>query len=323
MLERETWTVAGTVDGPARPPVVAIVGTNASGKSELAVTLAKVFEGEVVSADSRQVYRDLDIGTGKLTESEMRGVPHHLIDVADVDTTRFSLADFQRLAYRAIDDIQHRGRVPFLAGGTGLYVRAIVEGYQLVAAAPDLQRRAALERLSAEELFGLLATYDKSVADGVDPRNRRRIIRAIEILEQGVDYPLMPSNAPRYRVLQLGITWPPTVLRERIEARLARRMREGMVAEVAGLLARGVPLATLDSLGLEYRHVARLLTGDYRDEQELFDKLRTAIYRFSRRQLSWFRKDETIVWLDTERDFAAEAVSLVRDFLSDEAASRG
>jgi tRNA dimethylallyltransferase len=302
--------------GRARRALIAVVGTNASGKSDLAVALAKAFDGEVVSADSRQVYRGLDIGTGKLTEPEMQGVPHHLVDVADVRTTRFSLADFQRLAYDAIDDIRHRGRVPFLVGGTGLYVRAIVEGYRLVAAVPDLRRRAELEVLSADELSSLLAAYDQTVASGVDPRNRRRVIRAIEIIEQGADYPLVHANAPRYDALQLGITWPPAVLRTRIEARLARRMREGMVEEVAGLMEHGVSLETLNSLGLEYRHVARLLTGEYRDEQELFDKLRTAIYRFSRRQLSWFRRDASIVWLDTGDDYLAAATRLVHDFLS-------
>jgi tRNA dimethylallyltransferase len=296
--------------------VVAVVGTNASGKSELAVELAKVFDGEIVSADSRQVYRDLDIGTGKLTEHEMQGVPHHLLDVADAMTERFSLADYQQLAYEVIDDIQRRGRLPLLAGGTGLYVRAIVEGYELVAAPPNLQRRAELEGLNAQQLSSLLAEYDPLAANGIDPRNRRRIIRAIEILEQGVDYPLIPSKTPRYDALQLGVTWPPAVLRVRIEARLARRLREGMVEEVTKLMERGISVETLESLGLEYRHIARMLTGRYRDEEELFEKLGTAIYRFSRRQLSWFRKDDSIIWLDTGADYLSEAIDIVQIFLS-------
>jgi tRNA dimethylallyltransferase len=296
--------------------IVAIVGTNASGKSELAVSLAESFDGEVVSADSRQVYRRLDIGTGKLDERERRGIPHHLIDVAEVTETRFSLADFQRLAYTAIDSILRRDRLPLLVGGTGLYVRAIVEGYQLVAAVPDLRRRAELEAMEIADLHRLFTQYNPSAAATIDPRNKRRVIRAIEIEEQGIKYPDNPSRSPRYRALQLGLTWPPEVLRQRITVRLQRRVEAGMIKEVEDLIAAGVPMEILDSLGLEYRHISRFLTGGYGSEEEFLEKLETAIYRFSRRQLSWFRKDESIVWLDTSQDYVSEARKLVAGFIT-------
>ena len=314
--DRESDT--GRMGERDRPKLVAVVGTNASGKSGLGVDLALALDGEVVSADSRQVYRGLDIGTGKLSAAEMRGVPHHLIDVADLAGHYFSLADYQRLAYAAIDGILERGRLPLLVGGTGLYVRAIVEGYQLVAAPPDYRRRDQLESLPATELWPLLASYDPAAAQRLDPRNTRRIIRAIEIVERGADFPHSFANEPRYQTLQLGVTWPPDVLRSRIEERLARRIDEGMIDEATRLMERGVPVEVMDSLGLEYRHLARLLTGGYRDRDELFEKLRTAIYRFSRRQMSWFRKEKSIIWLDTRADYRAEAVELVTNFRSDE-----
>lgn len=308
--------MTATSNEQRRGTIVAIVGTNASGKSELALSLAEAFNGEVVSADSRQVYRGLDLGTGKLTNDEMRGIPHHLIDVAEVTETRFSLADFQRLAYEAIDSIAGRGHVPLLVGGTGLYVRAVVEGYQLVPAAPDLGRRAELEAMDNPDLHRLFAQYNPSAAATIDPRNKRRVIRAIEIEEQGVKYPDNPARSPRYRALQLGLTWPPDLIRQRIRARLKKRIDEGMLQEVERLIAAGVPLDVLDSLGLEYRHITRFLTGGYGSEEELLDKLETAIYRFSRRQLSWFKKDESIVWLDTNQDYVAQARRLVDAFIA-------
>jgi tRNA dimethylallyltransferase len=305
----------------SRPKLVAVVGTNASGKSALGVALAKIFDGEIVSADSRQVYRGLDIGTGKLDAQEMRGVVHHLIDVLDPTERRFSLAEYQRLAYDVIDDVRRRGRLPILVGGTGLYVRAVVEGYNLAEAPPDLGRRAQLETLPAADLWQLLASYDKSASEKIDPRNARRIIRAIEIIERGVEYPHTFANEPRYRTLQLGLTWPPDLLRARIDARLRNRLEVGMVEEAENLMARGLTAELMDSLGLEYRHLAKLVTGEYQDTEELFEKLRTAIYRFSRRQMSWFRKDESIIWLDAQRNYVDEAATLIEEFL--QGASKG
>lgn len=292
---------------------MAILGTNASGKSDLAVAVARQFSGEVVSADSRQVYRGLDLGTGKLSAVQMRGVPHHLIDVAEVGTS-FSLAHFQAQAYEAIDAIRARGRLPILAGGTGLYVRAVVAGYELVAAPPDAALRAALADTPTADLLALLAQKSPAAAGRVEPTNRRRIIRALEVQQHGVDDGLMRRASPRYDALQLGLTWPPAVLASRIEQRLAARLREGLIDEVRGLREAGHRDEVIDELGLEYRHVLRFLQGAYANESALATALATAIRQFAKRQIAWFRRDKGIHWLDTAGDYAAEARAQVAHF---------
>lgn len=293
---------------------VAIVGTNASGKSALGVAVAKRFGGEVISADSRQVYRGLDIGTGKLTSEEMQGIPHHLIDVMDLDR-RYSLADFQGSAYRLIGEITARGRLPIIVGGTGLYVRSVVEGYQLTSAQPDLALRDRLERLTNDELHQRLTELAPDAAETIDPRNRRRIIRAVEIGEQGFAFSTSHVNAPQYQFCQLGLTWPRDVLRERIKARLRQRLDEGMIQEVEKLMSAGVSAERLEGLGLEYRFVARYLQGGYASEDELFEELGRAIYRFAMRQLGWFRRDKSIIWLDHAQDYREQAFGLVASFV--------
>jgi tRNA dimethylallyltransferase len=297
-----------------RAKAVAIVGTNASGKSALGVAVALRFGGEIISADSWQVYRGLDIGTGKLTRDEMRGIRHHLIDVMDLGT-RYSVADFQKSAYGLIDEITARGRLPIIVGGTGLYVRSVVDGYQLTRARPDLALRDQLDRLTDEDLHQRLTELAPDAAKAIDPRNRRRIIRAVEISEQG--FPLKTShvNAPQYEFCQLGLTWPRDVLRERIRSRLRARLDEGMVQEVRNLLGKGVSFERLEALGLEYRCVARFLRGGYASEEELFEELSRAIYRFAMRQLAWFRRDESIIWLDHAQDHEEQAAALVGSFI--------
>jgi tRNA dimethylallyltransferase len=297
-----------------RARAVAIVGTNASGKSALGVAAALRFGGEIISADSRQVYRGLDIGTGKLTRDEMQGVRHHLIDVMDLGT-RYSVADFQKSAYGLIDEVTARGRLPIIVGGTGLYVRSVVDGYQLTRARPDLALRDRLEQLTNEELHHRLTELAPDAAKTIDPRNRRRIIRAVEISEQGFSFKTSHVNAPQYEFCQLGLTWPRDVLRERIKARLRERLDEGMIEEVRNLLDEGVSFSRLDALGLEYRFVARFLQGGYANEEELFDELSRAIYRFAMRQLAWFRRDKSILWLDHTKDFQEQAFELIESFI--------
>ena len=298
----------------SRARAIAIVGTNASGKSALGVAVALRFGGEIISADSRQVYRGLDIGTGKLTRGEMQGIRHHLIDVMDLET-RYSVADFQKSAYGLIGEITARGRLPIIVGGTGLYVRSVVDGYQLTRAQPDLALRDRLERLTNEELHGLLSELAPDAAQTIDPRNRRRIIRAVEIGQQGFAFKTSHVNAPQYNICQLGLTWPRDVLRERIKSRLRARFDEGMVQEVQNLVSAGVSFSRLEGLGLEYRFVARFLQGEYASEEELFEELGRAIYRFAMRQLAWFRRDKSIIWLDHAKDYRQQAFGLIDDFI--------
>lgn len=294
----------------ALPKLIAVVGTNASGKSSLAIQLAQQLSGEVISADSRQVYRGLDLGSGKVTREEMCGVPHHLIDVCEPGTF-FTMADFQRLAYQAIDDVLSRGRVPVLAGGTGLYVDAVCDGYVLSNIEPDLSYRRELEKLPTAQLYDMLL---RSTPDtGIDPQNRNRVMRALEKLHDGDTLPA--RKQPRYDVLRLGVTWDRPTLCARIDERLARRVSQGMIDEVDSLLKAGVSADFLYRLGLEYRLISQYLLGEFTSQQQMLDELSRAIKRFAKRQMTWFRRDARIHWLDMRADPLAQAQVLCEDFL--------
>ncbi|MDY2657618.1 MAG: tRNA (adenosine(37)-N6)-dimethylallyltransferase MiaA [Candidatus Limiplasma sp.] len=298
------------------PKLIVIAGTNASGKSGLGVELALRYGGEIVSADSRQVFRGLDLGSGKITPEEMQGVRHHLIDVCEAGDF-FSMADFQRMAYEAIDDILARGKPPFLVGGTGLYVDSVADGYELSNRMPDLAYRAELEKLTTEELYAMLV---KAVPDvEVERRNRNRVMRLLEKLHDGDD--VIPGRNPRYETLRLGVTWDRETLRRRIDERLDRRLEEGMVEEVRGLLDRGVSEEFLLKLGLEYRFITQYLKGEIGTLEEMRTLLSTAIKQFAKRQMTWFRRDASIHWLDMTADPVAQACELIDTFLGQKDAS--
>lgn len=293
--------------------LIVILGTTACGKSGLGVALAKRYHGEIVSADSRQVYRGLDLGTGKITPEEMEGVPHHMLDVADPGES-YSVAQFQRGAYEAIDAIAARGRLPFLVGGTGLYIRAVSEGYVFHAAPPDPALRARLETLSTQELRSGLA----ALGVGVDTdawNNRPRLIRLLEKSRNGEDPHAEAQRQPHYDVLTLGVSFPRETVCRRIDERLLARLDAGMVQEVAELRLQGVSDEFLEGLGLEYRYILRYLQGTLPSEDALIDELGRAIKRFAKRQVSWFKKDKDVHWLDMEADPAAEAAALIDAFL--------
>lgn len=290
--------------------IVCVVGTNASGKSALGVELALRYNGEIVSADSRQVFRGLDLGSGKITAAEMKGVPHHLIDIREPNEF-FSMADFQKMAYAAIEGIRARGHLPFVVGGTGLYVASVAEGYELSGPAPDLAYRDELETCDTPTLYRML--LQKLPGTDVDPRNRNRVMRLLERLKSGDS--LEPRKNPRYDVLRLGVTWPRAEICARIDERLEKRMRDGMLDEVRGLLARGATPEFLKKLGLEYRYLTEYLTGEIPTEPEMLDELARAIKRFAKRQMTWFRKDKSIVWLDMRIDPLAQACAEVEGFM--------
>ena len=233
-----------------KPKLIVIEGTNASGKSGLGVALAREFGGEIVSADSRQVYAGMDLGSGKITPEEMNGVPHHLLDVRKPGEF-FSMADFQALAYEAIDGILARGKVPFLVGGTGLYVDSVTEGYVLSDKKPDPALRAHLETFDTPALYGMLK--EKIPDTDIDPRNRHRVMRALEKLEAGDEGPA--PRQPRYETLKFGVTWPREILKKRIDERLERRLEQGMTEEVRRMLDEGVSEEFLVKLGLEYKYL--------------------------------------------------------------------
>ena len=292
--------------------LIVIAGTNASGKSGLGVELALRYGGEIVSADSRQVFRGLDLGSGKIAPEEMKGVPHHLIDVCDPGDF-FSMHDFQRLAYGAIDGIIARGRLPFLVGGTGLYVACVTEGYVMSDSPPDLEYRAYLETFETPELFKMLV---KAVPDtDVEPKNRNRVMRLLEKLHAGDDH--VPHSQPRYECLKLGVTWDRETLKKRIDERLQRRLDAGMIDEVRGLIDRGVSVGFLKKLGLEYRYITQYLIGEIPSEAEMVELLATAIKQFAKRQMTWFRRDKGITWLDMTGNPVAQACEAIDGFLGE------
>lgn len=293
------------------PKLIVIEGTNASGKGGLGVELASRFNGEIISADSRQVFRGYDLGSGKITPEEMRGVPHHLIDVCDSNDF-FSMHDFQRLAYRAIDDILARGRLPFLVGGTGLYIASVTDGYCMSDRMPDLAYRDELEKLTTPQLYAMLLEKVPDVE--VDTKNRNRVMRMLEKIHDGDD--VRPHNEPRYECLKLGVNWDRETLKRRIDERLNRRMQQGMVDEVRGLLDAGASVEFMYKLGLEYRFITQYITGEIASEAEMCEELSLAIKRFAKRQMTWFRRDKEIRWLDMGGDPVEEAAAQVRHFLN-------
>ena len=292
--------------------IIVIEGTNASGKSGLGVDLARAFDGEIISADSRQVFKGYDLGSGKITPEEMQGVKHHLIDICESNEF-FSVHDYQRLAYQAIDDILSRGKLPFIVGGTGLYVAAVTEGYVMSDRPPDLAYRAELEKKSTPELYQMLTQCAPTAQ--VDARNRNRVMRMLEKIHDGDDF--VPHNEPRYDCLKLGVSWPREILKERIDERLERRMNEGMVDEVRHLLDSGATVEFMLKLGLEYRFITRYILGEYTCEAEMCHELSLAIKRFAKRQMIWFRRDKNIHWLDMAHEPQAQAIALIKAFLEE------
>ena len=294
------------------PKVVAVVGTNASGKSALGIELAKRYGGEVISADSRQVFKGLDLGSGKVTAEEMQGVVHHLIDVREPNEF-FSMADFQKMSYAAIEDIRARGRLPMIVGGTGLYVDSVLDGYVLSDKEPDLAYRTELEKLTTPELYDMLMGLTPDAQ--VDRYNRNRVMRMIERIHDGDS--AVPTKEKRYESLRLGVSWPRDVLGQRIDERLERRLQEGMIEEVQGLMDRGATTEFLLGLGLEYRFITQYLLGEM-GREEMLEKLAIAIKQFAKRQMTWFRRNPDIVWLDMAGDYMSQACEAVEKFLKEE-----
>lgn len=288
------------------PPLVAIVGPTAVGKTALAIELAQAIQGEIVSADSRQIYRHMDIGTAKPTPAERAQVPHHLLDVVDPDQP-MTLAEYQRLAYAAIEEIHRRERVPLLVGGTGLYVRAVLEGLRIPEVPPDPELRTRLEAearaLGAEALHARLAALDPVAARRVDPRNVRRVIRALEVcLRAGRPISeLQEAIPPPYRILRVGLTRPRRELYARIDARVDAMIAAGLVEEVRSLLARGYGPELPAMSGLGYRQICRYLAGEQTLE-EAIREIKRKTRRFVRQQQTWFRLDDPRVhWFDLSR----------------------
>ncbi len=293
--------------GPVNP-VIAVVGPTAAGKSGLSLRLARSLGGEIVNADSMQLYRGMDIGTAKLTPAQRGGVPHHLLDIWEVTRTA-SVSEYQRLARQAIEGIRVRGRIPIVVGGSGLYVRAVLDNLEFPGTDPGLRDRleGELAEVGPAALHARLARLDPAAAAAILPGNGRRIVRALEVVElSGRPF---SATLPGYEsvyddVVQVGVRVPRTQLDERIASRVAGMWREGFVAEVRGLAEAGLREGRTASRALGYAQVLRFLAGEWSQEQAAAQTVR-ATQRFARRQESWFRRDPRITWLDGA-DLAAD-----------------
>lgn len=295
-----------------KPKVVIVVGPTASGKTALSIALAKRFSGEVISADSRQIYRKLDIGTAKVTDEEMSGISHHLIDIADIDTV-YSAADFKRDAEQAIAEITNRGHVPVIAGGTFFYVDTLLgkQGSPAVAPSPELRER--LEKLSVTELFAQLQEKDPERAANIDAQNPRRLIRALEIVDAVGKVPSTEelSVETPYDALVIGIKRDTSDLRERFYKRAQAWLQAGFQSEVENLLQDGVTRERLHEMGFEYQLMLALIDGTITKE-EFYEKFVQKNWQYAKRQMMWLKRDESIVWFEAGDE---KVFTVVEEFL--------
>lgn len=301
--------------------LIAIIGPTGIGKSRLALRLAQDFNGEIVSADSRQVYRYMDIGTAKPGQPELSLVPHHLIDIVNPDED-FSLAQYQQLAYRTIDDIQQRNKLALLVGGSGLYVWAVLEGWGIPQVPPDLEFRRSLEekaaRSRADELYQELVKVDPVAAQRIDPRNVRRVIRALEVSRStGTLFSqLQHKKTPPFDVLIIGLTTDRAELYRRIDSRVDKMMELGLVEEVRKLMDMGYGFNLPAMSGIGYKQIGLFLRGELTLAAAI-QQIKFATHRFVRHQYNWFRlEDKRIQWFDIKGEVESEITARVAGFIS-------
>lgn len=305
-----------------KPKIVVVVGPTASGKSALAIKIAKNFGGEIISADSRQIYRGMDIGAGKVTKAEQKQAKHWLIDIIS-PKTNFSAAKFKKMADKKIREALKRGKLPIIVGGTGFWIKAIVDNVKFPEVDPDWKLRKKLSEKSTDMIFKMLQNLDPDRAAKIDPYNKVRLIRAIEIAKALGKVPRLKS-APKYNTIQIGVSWPKEALSQRIKIRLDKRFKQGMTKEVEKLHKQSVSWKRLENFGLEYRWIAKYLQGKMILE-EMKKKLFVEIKNYAKRQMTWFRKDKRIHWIKnlsanspSHRRWQAgekEAKKLIEDFL--------
>lgn len=282
------------------PLLITIVGPTATGKSALAVAVARRFGGEVVSVDSRQLYRGLTIGSGKITKKEMRGIPHHLLAIASPRKI-FTVAQYQKQALKKIRAIWKRGAIPILCGGTGLYLQSVIDGVHIPDVPPNRTLRATLEKKTIEELYTLLLKKDKRRAQTIDKNNPRRIIRALEIIASKGTVPPLNTTPLKATILSIGIDFSDSVLKKRIVKRLNNRMQKGMVKEVRQLHVQGLSWKKLESFGLEYRTIAHYLQKRI-SKKVCVETLARDIWHYAKRQRTWFKRDARIRWVSHQRE---------------------
>lgn len=289
-----------------------ILGQTATGKTSLSIEIAKQYHGEIISADSRQVYLGMDIGTAKVTPIEMNGIPHHMIDMVDPHQV-FTVAEYVKTGTKIVDDILKRKNIPIICGGTGMYIDALVNKQEFPNIAPNKKLRNKLEVLSTEHLFNQLQKQDPSRAKTIDPHNRIRLVRALEILDAGGNISPLSSASP-YKALFIGLELPKEILHERIRQRIVDRFNTGMLEEARTLLEEGITYERLEELGLEYRYMSRHLQGNISHE-EMIVQLTQETQKFAKRQKTWFKRNKDIYWVDprTEKE---KIYALVENFIN-------
>jgi tRNA dimethylallyltransferase len=300
--------------------LIAIVGPTGIGKTKLAIQLGLRFNGEIINADSRQIYRYMDIGTAKPSREEQEKVRHHLVDIIEPNQ-EFSLAEYQKLANEAIIDIQFRGKVPLLVGGSGLYVWAVLEGWVVPKVAPDVTFRRGLEKKveigQGAELYQELQQIDPVAAEKIDPRNVRRVIRALEVnkLADSTFSQLQKKQPPPFQSLIIGLTTDRKELYRRADERVDDMIKHGFVEEVKTLLKMGYSFSLPAMSSIGYREIGQFIQGEMTLDEAIY-KIKTGTHRFIRHQYAWYRlKDERIKWFDVEKMTEGEVDRVVRDFI--------
>lgn len=282
----------------SKPKIIVILGPTASGKSDTAIELAKKFNGEVISADSRQVYKELDIGTGKITKKEMRGVPHYLLDVFN-PKKRFTVSNYKKIAEKKIEKILERKKIPIICGGTGFYIDSLLGDKQIPEVPPNIKLRKKLEKKTTEELFEILKKLDPMRASNIDAKNPRRLVRAIEICKTLGSVPPRFSKATRdktYDVFKIGIKIKDKELKERINIRIEKWLKMGLLKEVKDLHKKGLSWKRMGEIGLEYKIVSLFIQNKI-TRPEMIERMQKETWSYAKRQMTYFKKDKNIIWL--------------------------
>lgn len=293
----------------SKPKIIVILGPTASGKTSLSIKLAKAINGEIVSADSRQVYSGLNLGTGKVTKVEMAGVPHHLLDVANPKQV-YTASSYVKQARKAIFEILARGNVPIVCGGTGFYIDTLLGRMNIPEVPPNVALRKKLEKLTAEQMFKLLLKKDPARAKTIDRQNPVRLIRALEIIETLGKVPVIMADfvSRPYDELLIGVLISQEALAKNIHTRLLSRIKLGMLREAKKLHAKGLSWKRMEDLGLEYRYMARHLQGKI-SKDEMVSQLESEIVKYAKRQMTWFKKHKDVVWVEAKKFGGVKKIS--------------